>query len=181
MIYLRIPRERVAVLIGQKGSTKSWLQRRSGLRFDVDSVANEVVIHDERVDADPLMVLKLQDVVRAIARGFSPERAARLFADDDYLELLDIHDYVGKHKQHIRRVASRIIGSEGKTRRIIEDQTGAEVVVYGHTVGVIAHIDSLGDARHAVEMLLRGAEHASVYRFLERKRRNAKRAASELW
>ena len=105
----------------------------------------------------------------------------RLFSDDAYFELLDMHDFVGKHKGHVRRVASRIIGSEGKTRRIIEDQTGAELAVYGHTVALIADIETLGDVKHAVEMLLRGAEHASVYRFLERKRREAKQATRDLW
>ena len=181
MIYVRIPKERVAVLIGAKGATRKQLQKRSGIAFDVDSDANEVIIHDEADDVDPLMVLKLQDIVKAIGRGFSPERATRLFSDDAYFELLDMHDFVGKHKGHVRRLASRVIGSEGKTRRIIEEQTGAELAVYGHTVALIADIENLADAKHAIEMLLRGAEHASVYRYLENKRRQARQANRELW
>ncbi len=181
MIYVKVPKDRVAVIIGAKGKTRALLQERSGLTVDVDSQQNEVVIHDEGEGADPLMVLKMQDIVKAIARGFSPERAMRLFSDDAYFELLDMHDFVGKHKGHVRRVTSRIIGSEGKTRRIIEEQTGADVAVYGHTVGLIADIENLGDARHAIEMILRGAEHASVYRFLERKRREARKSRQELW
>lgn len=181
MIYIKVPKDRVAVVIGAKGETRKWLQERSGVKMDVDSDQNEVVLHDEGDDVDPLMVLKIQDIVKAIGRGFAPDRAARLFSDDAYFELLDIHDFVGKHKSHIRRVTSRIIGREGKTRRIIEEQTGCELAVYGHTVALIADIESLGDAKHAVEMLLRGAEHASVYRFLEKKRREARRARQDLW
>lgn len=181
MIYIKVPRDRVAVLIGQNGEVRKKLEERSGLTIDIDSDHNEVVLHDEGDDVDPLMVLKMQDMIKAIARGFSPQRAARLWSDDAYFELVDMHDYVGKNKGHVRRVASRIIGSEGKTRRIIEEQTGCELAVYGHTVGIIADMETLGDAKQAVDMILRGAEHASVYRFLEKKRREAKQARHDLW
>lgn len=181
MIYIKIPKDRIAVLIGAKGKTRKVLEDKSGLKIEVDSEQNEVVIHDEEEDADPLMVLKLQDIVKAIGRGFSPQRAARLWSDDAYFELVDIHDYVGKQPAHVRRVASRIIGSEGKTRRIIEEQTGCELAVYGHTVGIIADIENLGHAKQAVDMILRGAEHASVYRFLEKMRRQTRRSRQDLW
>ena len=175
-IYIRIPKERVGVVIGPHGEVRRMLAERSGVPIEVDSNDNEVRIHDEAEQADPLMVLKLQDVVRAIARGFSPEHATRLFSDDYYLELLDIHDYTGKNKSHVRRVTARLIGSEGKTRRIIEEQTGCDLAIYGHTVGIIGDVESIGHATQAVDMILSGAEHASVYRFLENQRRRARRS-----
>ncbi len=181
MTFVRIPKDRLAVVIGEKGATRKLLERRSRLKLEVDSDNNEVNIHDEKEDADPLMVMKMKDIVKAIGRGFSPEHAMRLFADDVYLELLDIHDFVGKQKNHVQRVVARIIGAEGKTRRIIEDQTDCNLAIYGHTVGIIGDIEHIQDARQAVEMLLGGSEHSSVYRFLEKKRRAARRAASELW
>ena len=66
MIYLKVPRDRVAVLIGAKGATRRQLEERSGIKMDVDSENNEVVLHDEVDGADPLMVLKMQDIVKAI-------------------------------------------------------------------------------------------------------------------
>ena len=181
MIYVRIPRDRVGVLIGPKGKTKKQLEKASGLRFDVDSDQNEVILHDEVEGTDPLMVLKMQDIVRAVGRGFSPEHAMRLFSDDAYHEILDIHDFVGKHKQHVRRVAARIIGAEGKTRRIIEEQTACYLAIYGHTVAIIGDMEQMPTALQAVEMILRGSEHASMYRYLENKRRDARRTSTELW
>jgi ribosomal RNA assembly protein len=180
VIYLRIPQERIGVVIGPHGETRKTLIERSGIRFDVDSKDNEVAI-DDGPGADPLMVLKLQDIIRAIARGFSPEHAAKLFSDDYYFEMVDIRDFVGKHKGHIRRVTGRIVGSEGKTRRIIEEQTGCDLAIYGHTVGIIGELEELGIAKQAVEMILGGSEHASVYRFLETQRRKAKKADAQLW
>ncbi len=181
MIYVKIPKDRIGVLIGPKGKTRQQLETRGGIPIEVDSDANEVAIHDEADGVSPLDVLKLQDIVKAIGRGFSPEKASRLWSDDAYFELLDIHDFVGKQKNHVRRVAARIIGAEGKTRRIVQEQTGCDLSIYGHTVGIIGDLEPLSDAKHAIEMLLRGAEHSSVYRFLERKRRDARRAGQELW
>lgn len=180
-IFVRIPQDRVGVMIGPGGETKRMLAERSGFPFEVDSIQNEVAIQDTAPGTDPVMLLKLRDVVKAIGRGFSPEHAMRLFSDDCYFELLDFHDYVGKHKGHVRRVTSRLIGSEGKTRRIIEEQTNCDLAIYGHTVGIIGDLEDLGHAKQAVDMILRGAEHASVYRFLENQRRRAKRSNAELW
>jgi len=179
--FIRIPQDRVGVVIGPQGETRRILSERSGIAIEVDSNANEVAIHDQAAGVDPVMVLKVKDVIRALARGFSPEHAMRLFSDDCYFELLDFHDYVGKSKGHVRRVASRIIGAEGKTRRIIEEATDCDLAIYGHTVGIIGDLEDLSNAKQAVDMILRGAEHASVYRFLENQRRKAKRANAELW
>lgn len=181
MIYVKIPQDRIGALIGPNGEIKKALEDRSGIQLEVDSVENEVAIHNEQEGTDPLMALKLHDIVKAIGRGFAPDRAARLWSDDAYFELLDIHDYVGKHKNHVQRVKGRIIGKEGKTRRIIEEQTGCELAVYGHTVAIIGDMDSIGDAKQACDMILRGSEHASVYRFLEGKRRELRRARQDPW
>ena len=181
MIYLRVPADRIGAIIGPGGETRRMLIERSGIQFDVDSNENEVALHDEAAGADPVMLLKMRDIVKAIARGFSPEHAMRLFSDDCYFELLDFHDYVGKHKGHVRRVTARLIGSEGKTRRIIEEQTQCDLAIYGHTVGIIGDLEDLANAKQAVDMILRGAEHASVYRFLENARRRARRTSAEAW
>jgi ribosomal RNA assembly protein len=44
----------------------------------------------------------------------------------------------------------------------------------GHTVSLIGPSFELAIAREAVVMLLRGSEHSTVYRFLERKRADIK-------
>lgn len=181
MTFVRIPRDRLAVVIGQGGETKEHLEKRSGIRLEVDTGENEVHLMDEAEGVDALMALKMRDIVKAIGRGFSPEHAMRLFSDDAYFELLDIHDYVGKHKQHARRVKARVIGKEGKTRRILEEQTGCHVSVYGHTVAIIGDLENVGDCKQALDMLLSGSEHASVYRFLENRRRSERKARQDVW
>lgn len=178
MRYVRIPAERVGAVIGPEGATRKFLEERLGIRVHVDSTENEVQIDDSN-PRDPVGPLKAEDIVRAIARGFSPEHAFKLLAEDFYLEIIDLHDYVGKDREGIRRVSARVIGSEGKTRRIIEELSGALMSVYGHTVSLIGDTDSLAIAKSAVDMILEGSEHAQVYRFLEGKRRAFKRSRLE--
>lgn len=172
MLYARISAERVGVLIGPEGGTKKRLEEATVTQIWVDSKTGEVAI-DESSAADPVMALKARDVVRAIARGFSEERAFRLLGDDAYLEILDIKDFAHS-KNRVAQIKARLIGSRGKTRRLIEELTGVDVSVWGHTVALIGDSFEMGIAREAVIMLLRGSEHATVYRFLERKRADIK-------
>jgi len=110
------------------------------------------------------------DLVKAIGRGFSPHRAMRLLDEDEYLEVIELGDFIGKRSDQLSRVRSRLIGTNGKTRRIIEDLTGAYMSIYGSTVSLIGNSVQLPIAKTAVEMILRGSEHATVYRYLERSR-----------
>jgi len=169
MKVVKVPKERVGVLIGQGGETKRYLEERTGLRIDVDAEEGEVSF-DEMKAEDPLLPLKVIDIVRAIGRGFAPQKAFRLLEDDEYLEIMNIDNYVGKGSNQLARMRARVIGSGGKTRRIIEDLVGVHVSVYGDTVSIIGNSVQMPVARTAVDMLLSGSEHATVYRYLERKR-----------
>ena len=167
---VKIPQNRVGVLIGPEGRTKRELEDRSGCRIHVESESGEVSIEDEKA-FEPILVLKVRDAVRAIGRGFSPEHAVRLFQDDTYLDVIDLTDYVGKQTKDLERVRARIIGTNGKTRRTIEESCGVEMSILGKTVSIIGEMQEVQLARESVEMLLNGAPHGTVYKFLERKRK----------
>lgn len=170
MRSIRIPQDRVGTLIGTKGSTKRMIQKISGITIDIDAEEGEVMIHDEKETADPLMALKIIDVIKAIGRGFAPDKAIRLFDDDEYLEVVDIKEFVGGRNNQLTRIRGRLIGEKGKTRSIIEDLTGVHMVVYGNTVGLIGNSISLPVAKQAIELILNGSEHATVYHYLESQR-----------
>ena len=172
MLYARIPAERLGVLIGPDGATKRRLQQSTGTQIAVDSATGDVTI-DETGAPDPVMALKARDVVQAVARGFSEDRAFRLLDEDAYLEILDIKDFAHS-RNRIAQIRARLIGTRGKTRRIIEELTGVDVSVLGHTIAMIGGAFEMAIAREAVVMLLRGSEHKTVYRFLERKRADLK-------
>ncbi|MDR3283262.1 MAG: KH domain-containing protein [Candidatus Methanoplasma sp.] len=169
MRSVRIPADRVGTLIGKDGETKKIIERMSGIRIRVDS-EGVVTFNEEAEGADPLMALKIMDVIKAVGRGFNPDRAVRLFEDDEYFEAIDLKEVVGDHKNQLGRIRSRLIGTGGKTRAIIEDLTGCYMSVYGNTVALIGNSVSLPVAKHAVELILNGSEHATVYHYLENQR-----------
>ncbi len=180
MQFVRVPRERIAILIGHTGDIKRRVKRATGgVLLEIDSETGEVNL-DPAKSEDPTMVLKAADFVKAVGRGFSPERAEKLFNEDYYFQLLDIRDYCGKSPKKVRRLRSRIIGTDGKTRRIIEDMSGCELSIYGNTVGIIGSIDEMPAASTAVDMILSGSEHSTVYKFLEARRRRMKRSRWQL-
>ncbi len=175
MQFIKLPKDRVGALIGKKGETKQMLEERTGVLIDIDSETGEVTLETEKAK-DPILGLKVIEIIKAIGRGFSPERATRLFEDDVYLRGFDIRDYTGKNRKHIRRVRARIIGSKGKTRQLIEELSNTEVSIYGNTVYVIGELEELDIAETAIDMILSGSEHAAVYRYLEGKQRDRKKS-----
>lgn len=170
---VRIPGERIGALIGKDGETKELIERRTGTKLSIDSQEGDVQV-DSTHSSDPAMGLSVINVVTAIGRGFSPEKAMLLIDESYFLEVLDIRDYVGKKQEHVIRMRARVIGSHGKTRAIVEELTGAFVSVYGNTVSIIGNSIQMDVAHRALDMLLSGSEHAAVYQFLERMRSQLK-------
>jgi len=174
MKYIRIPLDRIGVLIGQKGETKKDIETISGVKINIDSRQGEVEIDDHDAK-DPLISLKVENVIKAIGRGFSPQNAIRLMDDLADFFIFDLHDYAGKKEAHLRRLKSRIIGKEGKTKRVLEDLTDAKISIYGHTITIISDLERMNILKKSVDMLLTGSKHATVYRFVEAQMKELRR------
>lgn len=158
-----IPKARVAVLIGKKGTIRKAIEKKSHtkIRISADGI---VSIYG----SDALAVMIVKNIVEAVGRGFNPELALELLKDENSFELINIEDYIGKNKA-LDRIRGVIIGKEGKTRRVIEKLTGVHLSVYGKTVAIIGKAEFVTIAHQAIEMFLTGAKHSTVYGFLERK------------
>lgn len=170
---VRLPQDRVGVLVGPNGDVKAMIERRAKVRLDIDSESGEVGIV-ESAKTNPLKALQAEEVVRAIGRGFSPENAQALFKEEVYLAVIDIRDYAGHRESRQRQVRGRLIGEKGRTRRMMEELTGCKVAVHGNTVGIIGEALGIENAKRAVDMLLSGSEHSTVYGFLERKHKESR-------
>ncbi len=172
----RVPKDRIAVLIGAKGATRKELERAAGCKhIQIDSVTGEIdVTWPEPGEFDPVKALKLPDVIKAVGRGMAPNRAIQLLQDDWFFEIVDLREHVGKKSSQQRRIRARIIGSEGKIRKMIEQHTGAEISIYKSTVVLVGDGEGLSSARQAIEMLARGSEHGTVMKFLERERKRSR-------
>jgi len=172
VLYARIPEDRIGVLIGPGGRTKRSIAEATRTTVDVDADDGEVTVAGSEVD--PVAVLKARDIVLAIGRGFSPERAMRLLKENTFLGVVDIKLATGhREKAALRRIRSRVIGTAGRARERIEELSGCWMSVYGSTVALIGQEDQLERATRAVELLLRGSEHSTVFHMLSRLRRDA--------
>lgn len=180
--FVRIPRGRIGVLIGTNGTVRELIEKKLSVSLEIDSQSGDVTIALNEDVNDLSLLFKAKDVVTAIGRGFSPENVFKLIENEEYiLETIDLREIFGRSESDISRIKGRIIGREGKTRRIIEEMTEAVVSVYGHTVSMIGGIEQVDIAREAVRMLMKGSQHKTVYRFLQRKRHELKMRSLELW
>jgi len=154
---IKIPNERLAILIGPKGSTKRRIQKKTGTKILIEE---EVTIEGESLD-----VLDAGNIIKAIGRGFAPESALLLREEENTLSIIELP----KNARETKRIKSRIIGTKGKSRRNMERLTRTYISVYGKTVAIIGKYSNVAMAEGAVNKIIKGISHRFVYQFLEEK------------
>jgi ribosomal RNA assembly protein len=162
---IKVPKERIAVLIGKKGEVRRKIEDSMHVKMTIDSREGDVEIQG----ADALELYTTRDIIRSIARGFNPDIALLLLKQDYVFELIDMTRYVKEN--HLMRIKGRIIGKSGKAREVLEELTECYISVYGKSIGVIGEVESVRLCKRALESLVQGAPHAVVYKWLERRRK----------
>jgi ribosomal RNA assembly protein len=162
-MYLRIPRDRVAALLGKNGKTKAKIEKDTGCAVKVEG-------NDVTVEGEPVKELRAGEIVKAIGRGFAPKDAMDLLSDDMELIVITLEE----KPNVVRRLMGRVIGRQGKSRLFIERMTGARIAVKGKTVAIIGDLEGARVAERAVDMLLEGRTHAYVWKRLEKMVRESK-------
>ena len=150
-----VPADRVGVLTQ---TVRDEIKNKIGVTVSAD--ANMV-----ELDGEGIELQTATNIIKAVGRGFAPERAFRLFDDDQMLEMIDLGSFSEARAATIR---SRVIGSKGRMRERIEEASGAAVSVYGKTIAIIGAWKQIQTAKTAIEMLVNGAMHSSVEKFLLR-------------
>tara|TARA_B100000929_G_C15462571_1_gene405054 strand:+ start:119 stop:847 length:729 start_codon:yes stop_codon:yes gene_type:complete len=170
-LLARIPMDRIAVLIGKEGRTRKMIEKASGSSLEIDSTTGDVMADWGESEVDPILRMKMPDVIRAIGRGLAPKRAVKLLEDEVFLRMYDIREWVGRQPNQTRRMRSRLIGRNGRIRSLIEEISDTEMAIYGSTVLVIGDEDGLALATPAIENILNGSEHGTVLHGLEKDRK----------
>jgi ribosomal RNA assembly protein len=164
---LLIPEERLAVVIGSKGSTKRNIEKNTNTKITIQE--------DVQIEGEALEVLAASNVISAIGRGFSPKIAMSLLEEENTLIIIELP----RDERVLRRVRSRLIGTRGKTRKNIEEYTKTKISIYGKTASVIGSYDDADFAKTSLEKLIKGLSHKSVYKFLEEEKRLRKQKVLE--
>ncbi|MCE4609097.1 MAG: KH domain-containing protein [Desulfurococcales archaeon] len=181
-IYVKVPPERLGSVIGEKGSVKKQIMDATGTRISIDTENGMVIIEPEVDGVPPINLMKAGEIIKAIAYGFPPEKAMRLLEEDQILVIVNLKDYVGDSQNHLTRVKARIIGEKGRARKTLEEMTGTYINVGDYIVAIIGDYERAMAAKKAIEMLVEGRMHSTVYRHLERVLREIKRREHlKLW
>ena len=175
----RVPKDRIAVLIGKSGKTRKMIEEACEGDLSIDSQTGDVSI-SWKGEPDPIRRMKVPDVISAIGRGFSPQRAVQLLEDNVFLRMYDIREWVGRQPNQTRRRRSRLIGTNGRIRTLIEEMSRCEIAVYGSTVAVLGDNDGLSLATPAIEGILGGSEHSTVLFGLEQDKRRQRLRSKNL-
>ena len=120
---LKIPKSRVAILIGKKGEIKRLIERKTNSNINI-SKEGEVEITSE----DEINIFDAKPVISAIGRGFNPDVALMLLDETFSLIIISLKDYARTEKDMIR-IRSRLIGKMGKARAMLEKLTNTFISV----------------------------------------------------
>ena len=164
---IKIPKARIAILIGVGGSVKEKIEDNLNVKLDIDSKEGDVAISSN----DALDILTAQNIIKSIGRGFNPDISLNLLKPDFSLEILYLSDYGSTSPSQFMRLKGRVIGKDGKSRTTIESLADCNINVYGKTISILGRLENVSIARRAVESLLTGSPHSSVCKWLEKKRR----------
>lgn len=167
-VFVKIPEFRVGALIGKEGKTKSELERMAECKIIIDSQTGEVELSQKTAKTNPVVFYKLELVIKAIGRGFAPEKAQLLLDDDTTLSIINLEDIYIKTKKLMVTKKGRVIGTDGTVRKFLEDMLDCFVSVQGKTIAVIGKTSDARVCHAAIMRLLNGANIQSVKNYIQK-------------
>jgi len=118
------------------------------------------------IEGNPVEEYEASLILDALDFGFSLKDALKLTDENVIFRKLPIKQFTTR--KNLEEVRGRIIGTEGKTKRVIEEVSGCAVVLHQNTIGVIGPAENIEEATTALQKLIKGSKQTNVYRFLER-------------
>lgn len=116
-----------------------------------------------------------EKAIEAVDFGFDVRDALLLKKEGFSLEFVDISEHT--NRKNLKEIRARLIGTNGKARKTIENLTGAALVIGKGKVGIIADSENMEAASQGVISLIQGAKHGNVFSYLEKQ--NAEKFRNE--
>ena len=139
---------------------KEKLEKKLKVKLEIKN--SEVEISGEQID-----IFEAEIVLSAIERSF-PINAALLLLDENYmLEDIPIKKITRKNPKLVK---SRIIGTKGKTLKLLSELSNCYIALHNNTVSIIGLNDKVKEAASAIRSLILGSKQSNVYKYLEKSR-----------
>lgn len=129
------------------------------------------------LEGDALKEYVAIQVIEAINLGFAQEQALLLREEDFILETINIKEIT--KRRDLKTIRARIIGTKGKTKKILGDLSDCFIVLHENTVGIIGRAEEIKKAMQALTSLIHGSKQSKVYSYLERERSREKLRINE--
>jgi ribosomal RNA assembly protein len=119
------------------------------------------------IEGEPNKILKAKQIFEAIGKNFEIKDALLLSSDDYFLFVINVKEFTRKRNRAIQ-LKGRVIGEKGKAKRFIEKMTNTKISIYKNSISIIGRYEDVLLAKKAIEMLLEGKKHSTVFLFLEK-------------
>lgn len=141
---------------------KDFLERKLGIKIKVTGKKVEI-------QGEALNEYEASLVIEAINFGFPARTAVMVSEEDMVFKKVNIKEFT--RRKDMESVRGRVIGSEGRTKRTIENISGCEIFIKNNEVGIIGHVEDVEYSITALQNLIRGSKQSNVYNFLEKTRK----------
>jgi len=115
-----------------------------------------------------------KDIIDALSFGFDINTALLIQNPDYMFTVINLKELV--RNSRLKDVRGRIIGEKGKAKRVISELAECDMTISDNTVALIGKTENIAVASKAIQSLIRGSPHASVYAFLEKCKRRLREA-----
>ncbi len=161
MFTLRIPQKQVPVFRKNENAFKHELEEALHASITVEETG---VIEAEAAEAIDEIVL--QDIIRAIGAGFQKDEALLLLEEDTVLHLIDVTEFA-KSKKDEQRLKGRVIGRNGKMKRVVERETGTSLSIAEKSIAIIGKHENLYIAKCVIEYILSGKPYSAALHYAQ--------------
>lgn len=152
--------QEIAKIIGKKGKNKKFLEKKLKIKIKVEE--NNIIIDKTKADINDF---ELQNILDAIAMGFDVSDAILLKNPNYIFEKINLKHILRPTRRRV--IKARIIGKEGKIKRIIEELTDCKIRIYENYIGLVGEIENINIAKRAIEMIIQGKSFTAMQRWLE--------------
>jgi ribosomal RNA assembly protein len=118
------------------------------------------------VDGDTDKEFTALQAMEAVNLGFSTDKVILLKDENIILQTIHIKDITKRHD--LERVRARIIGTQGKTLKTLNNLTNCEFSLNDNQIGIIGYTEDIEEAIQAITSLIQGSKQANVYAHAER-------------
>lgn len=168
MQYLKVPDDSTRFFEKETLNRLSE-ETQADIQFNEDD-RNIQVEHSQSVKE-----MDVLNVLRAMFMGFDYSECIELFNNPmTRFESINIKNKTRNYKE-FKRQKGRIIGENGKAKRVMSDLTDANIQVHNDKVAILGDMNDAIKAREAVMKILSGSPHSHVYDSLEKYKRKKNR------